>query len=439
MILQKLEKLLEYGIYLWIFLLPWQVRYFYQAELKGGVWEAGSLSIYLSEIILIFLLFLNFILWVSKSRADKKLLKDIKFSSPLIWLLIFVFWVFISAWWSVLPALSVYYGLKFLLALGIIWLIKLDKISFSRVAVIIVASGLLQGLLAVSQFLNQLVWGSKWLGMAWQDAQNLGVSVVDTGLRRWLRAYGSFPHPNILGGFLTIALVFCFYLYEQTNRLWQQLKNKQLEIFNTIVLFVTMIIFSGLLLSFSRAAWLGVGLFLFIIFVQLIFKKGFFSWTTFNKLFLLIVFTGAIWISVYTEPFLTRINASERLEQFSINQRIDSYQDAWQTFKQKPFLGTGIGVYTYNLHRQHPERYVWDLQPPHNTFLLVLVELGLVGFILFLIIIFLLSKNINFNPQRIWLIIMLVFLMLFDHWWWSLSVGIYLLFLFFGLILYKKE
>lgn len=439
MILQKLEKLLEYGIYLWIFLLPWQVRYFYQAELKGGVWEAGSLSIYLSEIILIFLLFLNFILWVSKSRADKKLLKDIKFSSPLIWLLIFVFWVFISAWWSVLPALSVYYGLKFLLALGIIWLIKLDKISFSRVAVIIVASGLLQGLLAVSQFLNQLVWGSKWLGMAWQDAQNLGVSVVDTGLRRWLRAYGSFPHPNILGGFLTIALVFCFYLYEQTNRLWQQLKNKQLEIFNTIVLFVTMFIFSGLLLSFSRAAWLGVGLFLFIIFVQLIFKKGFFSWTTFNKLFLLIVFTGAIWISVYTEPFLTRINASERLEQFSINQRIDSYQDAWQTFKQKPFLGTGIGVYTYNLHRQHPERYVWDLQPPHNTFLLVLVELGLVGFILFLIIIFLLSKNINFKPQRIWLIIMLVFLMLFDHWWWSLSVGIYLLFLFFGLILYKKE
>ncbi len=439
MILQKLEKLLEYGIYLWIFLLPWQVRYFYQAELKGGVWEAGSLSIYLSEIILIFLLFLNFILWVSKSRADKKLLKDIKFSSPLIWLLIFVFWVFISAWWSVLPALSVYYGLKFLLALGIIWLIKLDKISFSRVAVIIVASGLLQGLLAVSQFLNQLVWGSKWLGMAWQDAQNLGVSVVDTGLRRWLRAYGSFPHPNILGGFLTIALVFCFYLYEQTNRLWQQLKNKQLEIFNTIVLFVTMIIFSGLLLSFSRAAWLGVGLFLFIIFVQLIFKKCFFSWTTFNKLFLLIVFTGAIWISVYTEPFLTRINASERLEQFSVNQRIDSYQDAWQTFKQKPFLGTGIGVYTYNLHRQHPERYVWDLQPPHNTFLLVLVELGLVGFILFLIIIFLLSKNINFKPQRIWLIIMLVFLMLFDHWWWSLSVGIYLLFLFFGLILYKKE
>ncbi len=438
MIIQKLEKLLEYGIYLWIFLLPWQVRYFYQAELKGGVWEAGSLSIYASEIILIFLLLLNFVLWVSKSRADKKLLKDIKFNSPLIWLLIFVFWVFISAWWSVLPALSIYYGLKLILALGIIWLIKLDKISFSRVAVIFVASGLLQGLLAVSQFLNQLVWGSKWLGMAWQDSQNLGVSVVDTGLRRWLRAYGSFPHPNILGGFLTIALVFCFYLYEQTDRLWQQLKNKQLEIFKTIVLFATMIIFSGLLLSFSRAAWLGVGLFLFIIFVQLIFKKSFFSWSTFITLFLLFVFTGAIWASVYTEPFLTRIKASERLEQFSINQRIDSYQDAWQTFKQKPFLGTGVGVYTYNLHQQHPERYVWDLQPPHNTFLLVLVELGLAGLILFLIIIFLLSKNINSQPQRISLII-LVFLMLFDHWWWSLSVGIYLLFLFFGLILNKKE
>lgn len=438
MIMQKLEKILEYGVYLWIFLLPWQIRYFYEAQLKGGVWEAGSLSIYISEILLVVLILINFILWL-KQTSKKLSCKNIKFTNPIFWLLIFVAWAFTSAWWSVLPALSIYYGLKLILALGIIWLVKSDKISFSRVAIMLLASGLIQGLLAISQFLNQLVWGSKWLGMAWQDPQNLGVSVVDTGLRRWLRAYGTFPHPNILGGFLTIVLAFCFYLYEQTDRLWQQLKNKQLEIFKTTVLFATMIIFSGLLLSFSRAAWLATGLIFLIILIQLIFKKSFVSWSTFLKLFLLIVFTGAIWISVYTEPFLTRVKASERLEKFSINQRIDSYQDAWQTFKQKPLLGTGVGVYTYSLHQQHPERYVWDLQPPHNTFLLILVELGLVGFILFLIIFLLIVKNIFYQSQIFSIMTLLFFLMLFDHWWWSLSFGIHLLFLFFGLVLYKKE
>ncbi len=437
MIQQKLEKILEYGVYLWIFLLPWQIRYFYQATIKGGAWEGGSTAIYVSEIVLLLLIFGNFVFWI-RQPATKNNHQNFTITQPIWWLLIFVAWAFLSAWWSVFPALSIYYGLKLFLGLGVIWLIGWKKISFNRVAVIFVASGLVQGLLAISQFLNQFVWGSKWLGMAWQDPQNLGVSVVDTGIRRWLRAYGSFSHPNILGGYLVISLAFLFYLYEEVNKLWLRFKNKQLQIYKIILLISVLIIFSGLLLSFSRAAWLAAGIGLLLIFVQLLFKKSSVSWQTFASLVLLIIVTCGLWISVYSEPFITRIKAQERLEQLSFTQRVDSYQDAWLSFKQQPWLGTGLGAYTYSLHQQYPERYVWDLQPPHNTFLLILVELGLVGFIIFLIIFLLLIKNIYFQFSNLNLLILLVFLMLFDHWWWSLVSGQYLLYLLGAVLWYKK-
>lgn len=433
MIKTKLEKILAYGIYLWIFLLPWQTRYFYKAEIAGGIWEAGNVSIYLSEIILIFLLMLNFILWTGNKSINKYWFKHIKLTSPILWLLIFVIFTFISIKWSVFPALSIYYGLKLMLALGIIWLITIGKISFRRVAFIIVVSGLIQGLLAISQFLNQLVWGTKWLGVAWQDPQNLGVSVVDSGYRRWLRAYGAFPHPNVLGGFLDIIMVFLFYLYGWTERLWQSIKNRQLEIFKIVLLFSLIIIFSGILLSFSRAAWLSVVLFLFVIFFQQIVGKSFISWPIYIRLFFIIFLTSLIWISVYTEPFLTRVKADERLEQLSFTQRVNSFTDAWQSVKQKPFLGTGIGVYTYNLHQLYPERYVWQLQPPHNTFLLILVELGIVGLILFLLFLGMLFIYVRQNPFFLLLFTVIIFLMLFDHWWWSLNMGWYLLFTLFAL------
>lgn len=439
MLKQKLEKILEYGIYLWIFLLPWQVRYFYEAKIRGGAWEAGNISIYASEIVLLILLVINFILWAANKTSGKNWFKHIDITKSILWLIIFVIFAFLSAGWSIFPALSVYYGLKLFLGLGIVWLLSTNKLSANKLATIIVASGMIQGILAIGQFLNQLVWGSKWLGMAGQDPQNLGVSVVDTGFRRWLRAYGSFPHPNILGGYLVLTLGFAWWLFQQAETIWLKAKNRQIQIYEITLSFSIIIIVSGILLSFSRVAWLATGLLFLITLLQLIFKKAFISAKTFSIVFLLTILTTGLWVGIYSEPFITRIKASERLEQLSFTQRIDSYEDAWLSFKQHPWLGTGLGVYTYSLHEQYPKRYVWELQPPHNTFLLVMAELGIVGLVLLLIIFFLFTKSIFYQPQALSIFSLLIFLMLFDHWWWSLSLGIYLLLLFSGIFLYKKE
>ncbi len=436
MLQKKLEKILEYGIYLWVFLLPWQIRYFYEAKLKGGVWEAGSVSIYISEILLILLLVINFILWIKNKNNFNY--KSIDFFSPIFWLVVFVLLAFFSVQWSVFPALSIYYAVKLFLALGVFWLVKTNQISFIKLGIIFISAGLMQGLLSIGQFLNQFVTGSKWLGMATQDPQNLGVSVVDTGLRRWLRAYGSFPHPNILGGFLVIVLVWAIDLLQRAEVLWSQTKAKQIQIFEMTLLFGIIIIISGIVLSFSRAAWLAT-IFLFLVMLgQLVFKKSFINWKTYILVLILAIFTAGLWVGIYSEPFFTRVKASERLEVLSYSQRIDSFIDAWQTFEQKPILGTGLGVYTYSLQQQHPERYVWQLQPPHNTFLLILVELGIIGLAL-LLFVFLLQV-INFLSPKSWLFFLIAsFLFLFDHWWWSLNFGIYLFFLILGIITVAKS
>ena len=417
---------------MWIFLLPWQTRYFYQAQLATGSWEAGSLSIYISEIILIILLFLRFLLWSKeKNRFSFNFKKN--FFSATTFLVLFVGYAFISSWWSVFPELSVYYGLKLLLALGVFWLIRNKQLSLLRILTVLVAAAALQGALATWQFLNQFIPASSWLGIAEQHPQELGVSVVDTGLRRWLRGYGSFPHPNILGGFLTLGLIGALYIFEQSELAWQKIKTKKIQIYQISILGCLVMITSGLVLSFSRTAWL-TSLLIILFIVVLGFTKN--KLISFKTLAIVLVCMSAVvimWVSVYNEPFVTRVTGNGYLETMSVNQRLDSLSDSWQMFKKHPVLGVGIGAYTYALHETFPQRTVWQLQPPHNTYALIAVELGGLGFLFFVLLIFYLLFIIWKNKLLFLLLFSLLFLGLFDYWWLSLSIGLYLTMFICGL------
>jgi O-antigen ligase len=68
---------------------------------------------------------------------------------------------------------------------------------------------------------------------------------------RWLRAYGSFPHPNILGGFLCLALPIVAGAYLRQG--WRKLQA-------WLLLLALALGALALFLSFSRAAWLGIAL-----------------------------------------------------------------------------------------------------------------------------------------------------------------------------------
>lgn len=434
---EKLNIILTYGFYLWIFLLPWQTRYFYEAHLAGDVWEAGSISIYGSEIFLLGLLLLHFILW-SKEKT-KIISKRCIIFSPIFILFLFIIFVFFSAGWSVFPELTIYYGLKLLLALGVFWFMQNKQLTVIRIATVLVAAGALQGLLATWQFLDQFIPASKWFGIAMQDSRESGVSVIDTGYRRWLRGYGSFPHPNILGGFLNITFICVLYIFDQSELLWKKIKSKKIQLYQISILGALVAIVSGIILSFSRSAWLnsflillGVGIFSFT-------KNKLMNVKTFAITVVFISLVGIMWMSVYTEPFVTRMTGNGYLETMSVTQRFNSLTDAWQMFKKHPMLGTGFGSYTYALHQTFPERSIWQLQPPHNVYMLIAVELGFVGLIFFVItLLFLLYKTWK-NRLSFMLLFSLLILGMFDYWWISLMIGLYFYFFIFGFIYLLKQ
>jgi O-antigen ligase len=66
----------------------------------------------------------------------------------------------------------------------------------------------------------------------------------------------------------------------------------------------------------------------------------------------------------------------------STDERIDWWKEAWQSFEDKPIVGTGAGSFEL-AHRLHRAEYTRPVTEPHNFALQALGETGLVGFLLF--------------------------------------------------------
>src|SRR3989344_8224312 len=69
----KIDRLIEYCFYLFIFLLPWQTRWIWQdAFLNGFTWEYGRFSLYGTEI-LVGLILTVYLAWLWQHRRIRQL------------------------------------------------------------------------------------------------------------------------------------------------------------------------------------------------------------------------------------------------------------------------------------------------------------------------------------------------------------------------------
>jgi len=460
----KVNKIIEYGLYLLAFLLPLQTRWIIKAGMvNNGSFEYGTISLYGTDILLIILIGMFF--YSNKSKIENRKLKI-----PLIWWLIagLDLFIFISIWLAPDKILALYkYGV-FLLGVGLFWLVIKANYDKTKLIYYFLAGVFLQSILGCWQFLTQSSFANKWFGLALHDPAELGTSVIeamgsDGYGERWLRAYGSLDHPNIIGGVLVAGILFCLYLildknYEKISKSPSTgsgqakfLISKQIIFYCFLFTFITALFF-----TFSRAAWLAVIIGVAIILVGLIVEKDLRGQRQLLPLILVSVFLIFSLYANFKNLVDTRMTGESRLETKSNNERIVSYQEAWQVIKKHPFFGVGIGNYSLAVKNEiAPKEQSWYYQPTHNTFLLVLSEVGVFGVVFFaglflyiLIINFQLSilnkflifnfqfKNIFFqNILNISLICALIILMFFDHWLWSLHFGVLLFWFLLGLIL----
>jgi len=259
-----------------------------------------------------------------------------------------------------------------------------------------VASVLIQGVLGTMQFIGGSSLGLSMLGESQVVSGMQGSSFVTLNSEVFLRAYGTFPHPNVLGGYFVMNVLLGLFLFSKSEGFYKKL---------SILLIILSCIF--VTLTFSRIVILLV---LGIVFVTLVYKliKG--------KLF---SFTPLLLV----ERFTNLISGNDT----SWTDRINLMKSGLGVMKNNLMFGTGLGNFTKGMENNIPSTVngVLLIQPVHNVLLLMIAELGIVGSLLYVL---LLGKVLVSNVSKMnwfkWLVILtLVVIGCFDHYLFSLPQG----------------
>ena len=413
------DKISKYCFYLWLLVLPWQTKLILRAAPVNYL----EISFFISWILLLIPIFI----WgVRIFRQDYWRFKPETFK-PLWWRAL-IFWemiTFISIFWANDKLLALFRYLILVLGILLFYLVKrTDFIKTIRVQKVFLIGLIPPAILGIWQFFLQSTFASKYLGLAYHSASVLGDSIIETSTGRYLRAYGTLDHPNILGGMMAVALILVLYssLKKEINR------NERLFYLISFSIFYT-----ALLVSFSRS-----GILAFFISVPFIiisaWRRGIFQKKLIGLFILLIIFISAAIIIPYQDLFFVRVQTQSRLEQKSISERELYLTQAVNLIKQKPILGTGVGNYILELQKIIPGQAIWYYQPVHNYWLLLWSEIGIFGLIaavLFWLVIIKLSVKKHLWPLGLALII----ISLLDHWLWTQPLGLIIFFLLAGLMI----
>jgi O-antigen ligase len=288
-------------------------------------------------------------------------------------LVLSVGWTLVRAWPVHVGQILVIVAVAVLLYLGV-YLYVLQEWP-ERWCVALVAGFLvLQGGIAVTQFLRQGSVGLAWMGEASLAPEGQGISVVEAGGRRWLRAYGLSPHPNLLGGYLGMSLLASLGAV-RTGRRWQRA-------FLATAIGVGAL---GLFASFSRSAWLGT--MLGLVYLAWLTRP----WQAVNwqsrrvqKVMLglgALLLAGALGLGfIYRDLLSARfLRLSSPLEATSIRERLEDYRQAWSLIRTVPLKGVGSGYYIPALWAGVGEDRPPGFRRVHSAYLLAAAELGVGG------------------------------------------------------------
>jgi hypothetical protein len=329
-----------------IFLLPLRIRsllYLGDSYTLGFFDEYLAFFVHANEILFFLAFLLLGIVFIRKPLDIKNFaLPPTKLLLPFLILLTASI---ITVPFSVNPFLALLLFFR-MLEFALIALFISSKIfSFQPILRILLASVLLQSVLAIAQFLAKGELGLHFMGESFFTAETFNVAkmILPSG-EVLVRGMGMLPHANILGGIAAITLL-----------LFASLRQK-----NSLAYFAAVMIFTGMFFSFSRAALLAffVGIFILLIFQ---FRRRIISAFAITAIFVTL-------LSSFGLPFFVRTQSHsenpDRLKQ--ISQALE--------IAHENILGVGRGNYTMALTQIQPNLKFYQLQPVHNFFALKIAE-----------------------------------------------------------------
>ena len=402
-----LDQAKRCGLYLLVFLLPWQTRWIaYDPPLFGDVWEYGRVSVYSWDLVLVALALL------SLGALRREFIDLFKTSRAFQAYVLLTAMAFISSWAAPKPYLVSYWGLR-LMEGGVLWLlVRAVKPKFEHVLWALALAGSLQAIWGLGQFAFQATFASKWLGVAAHPVETAGTSVLLNEGGRWLRAYAGQVHPNVLGGLLVITMLATTLLLSKTS--------SRAGRYALVILYILQA--GGLFVAFSRAGWLALAVSLVAWWVG--------EHSLRSSAMHVAIITAAVFVvfgSILWEPTKARLIGApaSRLEQQAVEERVTGIKESQTITKVAWWRGVGLGNYTKALAQRTPGLRAYRYQPVHNLFLLVLAELGVLGLAA---LVWLFKERFVSSVARAWLWLPPILLpAFFDHYWWT-SASMLLLF-----------
>jgi len=218
----------------------------------------------------------------------------------------------------------------------------------------------------------------------WQKIIGQGMASIEIWrypLVSTIRPTGPFPQSNFLGLFLG-PLVLLF-----VGQFVSFFKNKKLllSIYYFLVSIFSML---AIILAKSEGAILGVLAGLIFFFIFYLKKRS--RW-----IFVVVLLLIAIFL-LFASPWQKTIWQKITFQDLSLQIRLNIWQGAWQMIATHPFFGVGLRGYQ-QLVNQYQQPFVLpgvagivsdELHPyPHNLFLALWAELGILGLLVFLLIV----------------------------------------------------
>ncbi|MDD4382163.1 MAG: O-antigen ligase family protein, partial [Candidatus Dojkabacteria bacterium] len=316
------------------------------------------------DLAIVVFLFASFI------ELGYKRIKDL-FKKHSIWLiLLFLFLlvqnIFLKDYLSIFNSLRIILYSKALIV-GIFYLNKENRNYLGRgILYILLFTIIIQGVLGIIQFTRGSSLGLGFLGESQVVSGMQGSSFVTLNYELFLRAYGTFPHPNIFAGFFVLSTMLLLFI--------QRHLTKTQKIISFILIFLISIF---TLFTFSRLCIILLGMILLVYFSRYIFRKKLISFT----------------VPLFLERFLNLFSGLDS----SLQDRINLIKASFNVIRENILLGTGIGNFVRGMKEYVPRTYngIQLLQPVHNIPLLWVSELGVLGSLLYIgLIVDLLRKNI---------------------------------------------
>jgi O-antigen ligase len=250
----------------------------------------------------------------------------------------------------------------------------------------LLAAAIAQALVGLYQFIFRI--GPEWF----------------TLFDRFMRASGSFRQPNPFAGYLGLTLPVAFGL-----ALWgfqATFRRRQALVWALFYAGATLVILTGLLVSWSRGGWLGaaVGLVVVLLVYNRRAAKGAALLVGLGVLALLVAaLAGAINPAWAPAVITARVQGGASFagagnfgfglldqpvtdENFAVLERLAHWLAALRMFSAAPWLGVGPGNYSLTYPAVRLPLWVEPLGHAHNIYLNVLAETGLIGLGAFLLL-----------------------------------------------------